>query len=292
MCSRSASTSEPIVNAAELLERWRLDLESWAIPEEILAAVAESPWELPRQLFARRATRRREAPSGPSFQRAWEALDPSGCLLDVGAGGGAASLPLAPRATEITAVDGDQQMLSAFLDNSAGLGPPARGICGRWPDVAGEVAPADVVTCHHVLYNVPDLGTFVTELTAHARRRVVVEITARHPLTPLNPLWEHFHGLHRPTVPTAADAIAILEALGLAPSHLAWSRPGELEYESFDDLVEVTRRRLCLPESRAGDVGGALREIGVGTARPSDLGSSATNLVTIWWDGVAPAALD
>jgi SAM-dependent methyltransferase len=280
------------VDAAELLKRWRLDLESWAIPEEILAAVAESPWELPRQLFARRAKRRREAPSGPSFQRAWEALDQSGSVLDVGAGGGAASLPLAPRATGITAVDCDPQMLSAFLDNSAGLGPPPRAICGRWPEVAGEVASADVATCHHVLYNAPDIGAFVTELTAHSRRRVVVEITARHPLTWLNPLWERFHGLRRPTVPTAGDAVAVLEALGLAPSHLAWSRPGEFEYESFDDLVEVTRRRLCLPEIRAADVGRALREIGLGTGRPPDLGSSATNLVTIWWDGGAPAALD
>jgi len=64
------------------------------------------------------------------------------------------------------------------------------------------------VTCHHVLYNVAELGPFVTALTSHARRLVVVELTARHPLTALNPLWERFHGLVRPNVPTACDALA------------------------------------------------------------------------------------
>jgi len=275
------------VAAAELLERWRLDLESWAIPAEILTTTNESPWVLPRQVFARRAERRQAAPSGLSFERAWEALVPDGSVLDVGAGAGAACLPLVPRATSITAVDSDDQLL-AVLDRTAGrTGVPLTAVCGRWPDVAPEIGAADVVTCHHVLYNVADLGPFVAELTTHARRRVVVEITARHPLTSLNPLWEQFHGLRRPDVPTADDAVAILEALGLAPSREAWSRLGESEYESFDDLVEVTRRRLCLGPSRTDEVASALRALGIESGQPVDLGSSGRELVTIWWAGAA-----
>ena len=38
------------MSAAELLERWRSDLESWAIPGEILAGTPESPWVLPASL--------------------------------------------------------------------------------------------------------------------------------------------------------------------------------------------------------------------------------------------------
>ena len=80
----------------ELLNRWREDLAAWAIPDHIAAGAAESPWVLPRQVFARRADRLRRAPGGPSFERAWEALEPAGSVLDVGAGAGAACLPLAP----------------------------------------------------------------------------------------------------------------------------------------------------------------------------------------------------
>ena len=275
------------MSSSDLLARWRLDLESWAIPTEILAGATESPWVLPRQVFTRRAERRREAPSGPSYERASEALATPGSLLDVGTGAGAACLPLASRSTEITAVDSDPELLSVLVDSAGRLGVAVHQVHGRWPDVAGQVGVADVVTCHHVLYNVADLGPFVAELTAHARRRVVVEITARHPLTSLNPLWERFHGLRRPEAPTAGDALAILEALGLTPSTEVWSRPHESEYEAFEDLVEVTRRRLCLDASRAGDVASALRELGVEPGQPVDLGSSGAELVTIWWAGGA-----
>src|SRR5437764_12809678 len=100
-----ASTVGPL---PVLLNRWREDLAAWAIPDHIIAAAAESPWVLPRQVFARRADRLMREPTGPSFERAWEALDPPGSVLDVGSGAGAASLPLAPRARMVTAVDSDE----------------------------------------------------------------------------------------------------------------------------------------------------------------------------------------
>src|SRR5258708_18372785 len=86
-----------------LLHRWRSDLAAWAIPEHLTAAVAQSPWVLPRNVFARRADRLAAAPSGPSFERAWAVLDPPRSVLDVGAGAGAPSLPLLPRCTALTA---------------------------------------------------------------------------------------------------------------------------------------------------------------------------------------------
>jgi SAM-dependent methyltransferase len=271
----------------ELLNRWREDLSAWAIPDHITAGAAESPWVLPRQVFARRADRLRRAPGGPSFERAWEALEPAGSVLDVGAGAGAACLPLAPRTTTLTAVDADDEMLGLLAGRAAEAGVAARMVHGRWPDVAAQVPPADVVTCHHVVFNVPDLGPFLEALTAHARRRVVIETAAAHPLTSLNPLWLRFHGLKRPERPTAGDTLAILAAMGRNPGHTEWSRPAEADYRSMAELVEVTRRRLCLPPERAGEVEAALVELGIKPGQPRDLGSSGRNVVTIWWEGIA-----
>src|SRR6516162_9766424 len=132
------------------------DLSSWAIPDHITACAAETPWVLPPQAVARRADRLRQAPGGPSFERAWEALDPAGSVLDVGSGAGAACLPLAPRITALTAVDADDGMLGLLAGRAREAGLAARVVHGRWPDVAGQVGPADVVTCHHVVFNVPD----------------------------------------------------------------------------------------------------------------------------------------
>jgi SAM-dependent methyltransferase len=271
----------------ELLNRWREDLSAWAIPDHITAGAAESPWVLPRQVFARRADRLRRDPGGPSFERAWEALGPAGSVLDVGAGAGAACLPLAPRTTALTAVDADGEMLGLLAGRAREAGLAARTVHGRWPDVAAQVPPADVVTCHHVVFNVPDLGPFLEALTTHARKRVVIETAAAHPLTSLNPLWLRFHGLKRPERPTAGDTLAILAAMGRNPRHTEWSRPAEADYRSMAELVEVTRRRLCLPPGRAGEVEAALVELGISPGQPRDLGSSGRNVVTIWWEGIA-----
>jgi SAM-dependent methyltransferase len=271
----------------ELLDKWRTDLAAWAIPEHIKATVTESPWVLPRQVFARRADRLMAEPAGPSYERAREALEAAGTVLDVGSGAGAACLPLAPHATAVTAVDTEADMLALLAERATGAGLDLRTVHGGWPDVADQAGPADVVTCHHVVYNVPDIWVFLEALTNHARRRVVVELTATHPLTSLNPLWLRFHGLRRPDGPTAADLLAILAGAGLRAGHTEWSRPAEADYAGFAELVDVTRRRLCLPADRAGEVEAALLDLGSERGRPGDLGSSGRNVVTIWWEGTA-----
>jgi SAM-dependent methyltransferase len=269
-----------------LLDRWRADLAAWAIPDTILSSVEESPWVLPRDVFIRRASRVAGAPSGPSFERARHALDPPGSVLDVGSGAGTASLPLLPWCTALTAVDADADLLAELARHAAASGVETRLVTGRWPDVAPAAGEADVVTCHHVVYNVPDLEPFLTALTASARRLVVVELTAVHPLTSLNALWQRFWGLARPEGPRADDVVEVLAAMGLDASAEHWRRPGGRDYASFAELTDVTRRRLCLPPERAREVAEALTDLGVDPAHPVDLGSSGREVVTISWGRV------
>jgi SAM-dependent methyltransferase len=276
-----------VAELSALLDAWRDELAAWAIPEHIRASATESPWVLPRQVFARRADRVNTAPSGPSYEHAWAALDPPGAVLDVGAGAGAACLPLLARTTELTVVDSDAEMLGLLAERAAAQGVAARCVRGSWPQVAGQVPAADVVTCHHVLYNAPEPVPFVEALTGRARRLVVAEMTDRHPLVSLNELWLTFHGLRRPAGPTADDMLAILDAMGLRPGHQRWRRPGGADYASFDELTDITTRRLCLPPERAGEVAAALVAAGTDPASPADLGSSGREVVTIWWDGRA-----
>jgi 2-polyprenyl-3-methyl-5-hydroxy-6-metoxy-1,4-benzoquinol methylase len=268
------------------LDSWRTDLAAWAIPDKILSAVEQSPWVLPREVFIRRASRVAGAPSGPSYERARDALDPPGSVLDVGSGAGTASLPLLPWCTALTAVDADADLLAELGRQAAASGVEIRLVPGRWPDVAAAAGEADVVTCHHVVYNVPDLEPFLTALTAAARRLVVIELTTVHPLTSLSSLWQRFWGLARPDVPTADDVLAILLAMGAPANAERWHRPGGRDYASFAELTDVTRRRLCLPPERAGDVAEALTDLGVDPAHPVDLGSSGREVVTIWWGRV------
>jgi hypothetical protein len=184
-------------------------------------------------------------------------------------------------------VDTDAQMLVLLAERAEPLGLASRMVCGRWPDVAGQIGPADMVTSHHVTYNVPDIEPFIAALTSHARRRVVVEMAAVHPLSSLSPLWLRFHGITRPQAPTARDLLAILSAMGLRARHTGWNRPAERDYASESELVEVTRRRLCLPPERASEVQAALHDLGTEPGCPADLGSSEREVVTMWWEGSA-----
>jgi SAM-dependent methyltransferase len=265
------------------LEDWSAQLAAWAIPERILATAPQSPWVLPREVFVRRVDRQLSARVTPTHAAVLEALAAAGTVLDIGAGAGAASLPCAQAITHVTAVDTDAGLLAAFAERARALALPNRTVQGRWPEIADQVEPVDVVVCGHVLYNVADLPPFVRALEEHSRVRVVVETAEVHPLTSLNPLWRRFHGLERPAGPTADDAVAALRELGVEPEIVRWHKKPSPEYARFDELVDVTRRRLCLPAERASEVAEALVEMGVDGTMPPDLGSSGRAVVSLSW---------
>jgi SAM-dependent methyltransferase len=273
---------------AGALARWREQLDGWAIPAEILAAAPESPWQFPVGLFRSRARRAGSRPATPSNREAARFLPPGGVVLDVGAGGGAASLPLAGVAGRLVGVDESADMVAAFLAAAAAAGVPAEAVEGRWPEVAGRVAAADVVVCHHLLYNVADLAPFADALTGHARRRVVVELTERHPLVGLGPLWWRFHRLERPAGPGADDAVAALEALGLQVARQDWESRDRFGFDDFDELVAFTRRRLCLPADRDPEVAAALLEAGTRRVDGVWVSGQPRRVTSLSWPGSAP----
>jgi SAM-dependent methyltransferase len=273
--------------AAGALERWREQLDGWAIPAEILAAAPESPWGYPVGLFRSRALRAGSRPATPPNLEAARALPEGGTVLDVGAGAGAASLPLAGSAGRLVAVDESPAMVASFLAAAGQRGVPAEAVQGSWPEVAGRVGPADVVVCHHVLYNVADLAPFARALTGHARRRVVAELTERHPLVGLAPLWRRFHDLDRPTGPGAGDAVAALAAVGLAVDRQDWEQPERFGFDDFDELVAFTRRRLCLPAARDPEVAEALLADGTRQVDGVWVSGQPRRVTTLSWPGTA-----
>ena len=202
-------------------------------------------------MFAARTEAALAEPDGsPSLRRATEALPAGGSVLDVGAGGGAGSLPLAPAAALVMAVDQGAEMLASFAATADRLGVAHREVQGSWPEVAADVEAADVVVCHHVFYNVAELVPFATALSTHARHRVVVEITAEHPTASQRPLWRTLHGIERPTSPTADDALAVLTEMGLEVGHEQFERSWQPPSADMAHTVAMTRRRLC--GTRAG----------------------------------------
>jgi SAM-dependent methyltransferase len=239
-------------------DRWRVMQEARGLPPEILAVAPESPWKHDPQAFRARA----EPADTPSGRAALALLEqPAGAgreltVLDVGCGGGSASLAVGGHADLLVGVDHNPGMLEVFTSDCAARGLRHRAVLGEWPSVANDAGIADVVLCHHVGYNTVELAPFLVALTVAARRGVVMELTARHPMAWLDPLWVKFHNFHRDTAATADDAVAVLGELGITPEVTRWERPARLP----EDAVWVTKR-LCLPVERADEVAEALADI-------------------------------
>jgi SAM-dependent methyltransferase len=256
----------------EITQRWADALATWAIPEEIRAQAPADPWIHPVAQFQ---VPDGPIPDSPSHRAARNALPEGGTVLDVGCGGGRAAMALVPPAGRLIGVDHSADMLAAFATSAKNRGVAHTEILGDWPEAADRTPIADVVVCHHVAYNVPDLPTFVRALTAHARYRVVLELPPLHPLTWMTPLWKQFWDLDRPTSPTAQDAAALVRECGY-----------EVQVEEFDDVYErlpldplaqaqAACVRLCLPIDRAEEVAAAVAAADTGTPR---------RLTTLWWD--------
>jgi len=252
------------------IERWRRDLEAWAIPEAILAQAEESPWIHPPVLF--------EVPEviepTPSHERAAEALTEGSSLLDVGCGGGIAAMAQADRVRRVIGVDHQSAMLTMFARNARERGLEYQTIEGFWPAVAPETPVADVVTAHHVVYNVGDVAPFILALSEHARSRVVLELPTQHPLASMSAAWRHFWDLERPSTPTPDDLIDVLTELGITASQERWEGSMRVETD-IDQAAHFTRIRLCLPSNRESEV----RDFLVRQPAPT-----ARSLATIWWD--------
>jgi SAM-dependent methyltransferase len=250
---------------------WRDDLATWAIPDDILAAAPESPWIHPVEMFVVGD----QIPDSPSHRRARE-VEPND-VLDVGCGGGRAALALVPPASRVIGVDGQQGMLDRFAQAAQLRGVAYDVVLGDWPAVEESAPTADVVVCHHVAYNVPALPEFLLALSRHGRRRVVMELPERHPLTHMAPLWRDFWGIDRPTRPTAQDCLEVALEAGIDATLDVWTD------EPFESRTSITpeqqahylRVRLCLPPERESDVAAALASYGPPAPR---------RMATLWWD--------
>lgn len=257
--------------------RWAEELAAWAVPTAILDAAPRQPHVFTPEMFAAPAPVNGR-PRSRSSQIAAEALAGGGSVLDVGCGGGAAAFAVAPPATLLLGTDQQADMLRLFERTAAERGLPARTVLGSWPDVAEQVPTADVVVCHNVLYNAADIVCFATALDDHATRRVVLEITERHPQVTRTPLWQHFWGLERPSGPTADLAADALRAAGFAVQWELSTSTARDDSRAAGVEAAFWCRQLCLPPEREPEVAALLP----GLPFPDER-------VTLWWDTASPS---
>lgn len=255
-------------------DRWREMLRRSAVPQAVIDAAPEPDVALEPERFRWKPDEDARQPVRPSRRRALEVLPEGGSVLDVGVGGGASSLGLAAKAALIVGVDPMEGMLESFQASARAAGVETRAVLGSWPDVAGEVGPADIAVCHHAIYRAVELEDFVAAMTERARRRVVIEVSDRSPLSAFDPLWKAIHSIERPVWSVADEAQASFAAMGLGVEREDMVLPARPQ-EVSPELVAFSRRRLYVGPERDPEIEQFLRE-----RKPQD-----HRVVALWWPG-------
>lgn len=257
-------------------DAWRSALLQSAVPPAIVSNAPEPEPTLEPARFRWRPDEDAAQPVRPSRRVALEALPVGGSVLDIGVGGGASSLGLATKAGLIVGVDPLAEMLESFEESARTAGVATRSVLGAWPEVAGEVEPVDVAVCHHAVYRMAEIEDFIDAITARARHRGVLEMSARSPLAALNPLWRIVHGLDRPDWPVADQILDVLVAMGLDVESEDLVLPPRVQ-EVTPELVALARRRLYVGPDRDPEIEHYLRE-----REPAE-----HRVVALWWPGGA-----
>jgi SAM-dependent methyltransferase len=238
----NATTRAPAVRAGGIdwPAHWRATVE--ARPGEFRAG--GSRWEARAERFTRLA-RSLDAANDPFVRALRETLRPTDTVLDVGAGAGRYSLPIAAEVARITAVEPGAGMRASFAEEIERRGITNVTIVpGSWEEAQVEVH--DVAFVANVLYFVTDAVAFVDKLDQHARRACFVLHRAEQRATQIMPLWEEIWGSPRPPEPSALDLFNLLFSVGIRPNLRLLPRPAPVRFEKSEDAMREARQSLEL----------------------------------------------
>jgi 2-polyprenyl-3-methyl-5-hydroxy-6-metoxy-1,4-benzoquinol methylase len=171
---------------------------------------------------------------------------PGETWLDLGAGGGRYSLPLALEAGLVHAVDPSPAMLAVLREGMGTHGIDNIEITeGRWPEAGGDALRGDVALMAHVGYDIEEFPAFIDAAEAAVSRRCVVVVRASPSTTPAELLWNDVHGEPRVRLPMLSELLVLLTARGVTPEVTVCAR-GTWGYESRDELISSARQMLWL----------------------------------------------
>ena len=179
---------------------------------------------------------------------------PSDTWIDVGAGAGRFSLPLALHVQSVVAVEPSRAMRSEFANLQLEHGISNVELRDdRWPsDDPALTDIGDVALISHVAYDIEPIGGFLDTLERSARRECVAVLFDSSPSALFWQVWPEIHGEDQVQLPGGNEFIALLEARGadVDVSEIG-SGPDRqrFRFDSVEAAMDWARRRLWLAEN-------------------------------------------
>jgi FkbM family methyltransferase len=235
------------------------------------------------QQFEARTKKRNEERKDPLLEYVLNDIKSGEIVLDIGAGTGRWTVPLAKKARHVTAVEPSAAMLDILKENAkeARL-TNVKIIQSTWE--AACVTPHDIAVCAHAMYQTPDLVTFARKMEASATRRCYLAIR----LIPVDGVMAELSRKIYGNLNDSPNFIVGYNALYLAGIYtnvlleegtFHWTNPDR------ESAVDMARRHLYLGDSTEYD--GLIRETIEKRLVPKDGAyqwSDGMRSALIWWD--------
>jgi SAM-dependent methyltransferase len=170
-------------------------------------------------------------------------------VLDIGAGIGRWTLPIARIVRRVTAVEPLQGMRQALLERAASHGVTNLDVVAI-PWLEADVPPHDVAIAAHATYTTPDLLGFVRKMEACARRTCCLALRVPAHDGAIGELSERIHGRWHDS-PNFIVGYNLLLSAGFHPNVLMEPRPVRHWTDATqDEAVARARRHLHLEDAR------------------------------------------
>lgn len=201
-------------------------------------------------------------------------------ILDVGAGSGRWTIPLAKIARTVTAVEPSDAMGNILRENLVSTRVNnVEIIQSSWEEAI--VQTHDIIVCAHAMYASPDLGSFVRKMEQYTRKGCYLAVR----LPPADgiigmlslPIYGHCHDS-----PNAIIAYNALYAMGIYANVLVESDIDRWTNDTFEQAFARAKRHLHLGSSTTHD-----RLIRETLAQRLSL----LNNIYVWPDGMRSALL-
>jgi SAM-dependent methyltransferase len=248
----------------------------------------EDYWGRRATCFHQQTRAAADLPPDPFLTLVLARVDAAATVLDVGAGAGRHTLPLARRARRVRALEPSEAM-RGFLEEeiAARRLTNVEVIARAWP--ADGIEAADVVICAHVLYPIAELEPFLRGLDDAARRACFLLLRSDLPVW--EGYWPRVRGQDRLPEPGLVEAYNVCCQMGLRPNVTMFEAEMTMEWRSAEEALRDLATRLFMAES--SPLYPRLREVVTQDLHPTGggcgIGPYRTRLGVLWWEKPTPS---